>query len=120
VTLDEFDVFCQSLPHATCVVQWGDAHVWKIGGKMFVVSFPSNGPFLQITFKSSAMSFDLLKGMPGMRPAPYLASRGMLWLQRTGRETLDDAALKDYIKASYQLVSAGLPKKVQQALGMLN
>jgi predicted DNA-binding protein (MmcQ/YjbR family) len=117
MTLDEFDAFCQSLAHSTRVVQWGDAHVWKIGGKMFAIGFPSNAPLLQITFKSSAMSFDLLKDQPGMRSAPYLASRGMLWLQRTDPTTLDDAALRDYLKASYKLVASGLPKKTRQALG---
>ena len=37
------------------------------------------------------MSFEMLKSEPGLRPAPYLASRGMLWIQRTGDESMDDA-----------------------------
>ena len=32
MTLEEYNDFCQSLPHAAHVVQWGGAHVWKVGG----------------------------------------------------------------------------------------
>jgi hypothetical protein len=31
MTLDEYNSFCGSLPFATHVVQWGGAHVWKVG-----------------------------------------------------------------------------------------
>ncbi len=37
MTRDEFDSYCASLPHVTHVVQWGDASVWKIGGKVFAI-----------------------------------------------------------------------------------
>ncbi|MEE9380041.1 MAG: hypothetical protein V3V03_01420, partial [Hyphomonadaceae bacterium] len=33
----EFNAFCESIPHTSHVVQWGDADVWKIGGKVFSV-----------------------------------------------------------------------------------
>ena len=33
--LDEFNEFCRSRTAATHVIQWGDAHVWKVGGKVF-------------------------------------------------------------------------------------
>lgn len=32
-----FNHFCQSLPATTYVVQWGGAHVWKVGGKVFAL-----------------------------------------------------------------------------------
>ncbi|WP_348541452.1 MmcQ/YjbR family DNA-binding protein [Sulfitobacter albidus] len=37
MTRDELCQFCASLPHATHVVQWGGADVYKVGGKLFAV-----------------------------------------------------------------------------------
>jgi predicted DNA-binding protein (MmcQ/YjbR family) len=121
MTLDGYNRFCRSLPHTAHVVQWDNAHVWKVGGpkgKVFAIASHWEGPSLDITFKASPMSFDLLKDKPGMRPAPYLALRGLLWLQRQTAETLDDAALKDYLRESYRLAALNLPKRVQRELGL--
>jgi predicted DNA-binding protein (MmcQ/YjbR family) len=118
VTLDQLNIFCASLPHATHVVQWSSSHVWKIGTKVFVIASFDRDDVLGITFKCSPFSFDLLKGQPGLRPAPYLASRGMSWIQRTSDGTMDDAALKDYLRESYRLASRNLPKKMQVKLGL--
>lgn len=119
VTTDDFNAFCGSLPSTTHVVQWGGAHVWKIGGKVFVIGgLGRAGAKNGISFKCSKSSFEMLKEMPGLRPAPYLASRGMSWIQWTGPETIDAAGLKDYIAESYRLVAAGLPKRVQVELGL--
>ena len=106
------------LPHATHVVQWGGAHVWKVGGKVFAVAGWNAGEALAVTFKCSQMSFNLLKEQDGLRPAPYLASRGMLWIQRTSSKSMNDAALKDYLRESHRLASLNLPKKTQRALGL--
>jgi predicted DNA-binding protein (MmcQ/YjbR family) len=122
MTLDGYNRFCGSLPHAFHVVQWGDAHVWKVGGpkgKVFAIASRWEGPSLDVTFKVSQMSFDMLKDRPGLRPAPYLASRGLLWLQRRSSETLDDAALKDYLRESHRLAALNLPKRLQHELGLL-
>lgn len=113
----EFNRFCRSLPHTHHVVQWGGAQVWKIGPKVFAIGW-FEGASAAISFKVSDMSFDVLKDWPGCQPAPYLATRGMKWIQRTGRQGMSDAALKDYLRESYRLVSLGLPKKVQKALGL--
>ncbi|MGH6854552.1 MAG: MmcQ/YjbR family DNA-binding protein [Aestuariivirga sp.] len=116
--VDEFNAFCASLPHTTYVVQWGGAHVWKVGGKVFAIGGWDDGAVLAVTFKCSPISFDLLKEKKGLRPAPYLASRGMSWIQRTGPETMNDAALKDYLRESHRLASLNLPKKLQRELGL--
>ncbi len=118
MTLPEYNAFCASLPHTTTVVQWGGAHVWKVGGKVFAIGGWSEGEGLFVTFKCSPMSFDMLKNERGVRPAPYLASRGMIWLQRTSDEVLDDAALLDYLRESYRLASLNLPKVMQKRLGL--
>jgi predicted DNA-binding protein (MmcQ/YjbR family) len=118
MNLDECNSFCASLPHTSHVVQWGGAHVWKIGGKVFAIAGWNDGEALSVTFKCSPMSFDLLQDKPGLRPAPYLASRGMSWIQRTGEESMDDVALKDYLRESWRLAGMNLPKKVRMELGL--
>jgi predicted DNA-binding protein (MmcQ/YjbR family) len=122
MNLQHFNDYCGSLSHTAHVVQWGGVHVWKVGGpkgKMFALAFPDLQKQLAITFKVSAMSYDILKEQPGLRPAPYLASRGMTWIQRVSSETMDDAALKDYLAESRRLCGLALPKSVQQKLGLI-
>ncbi len=120
MTLDEFNAYCASLPYTTHVVQWGESDVWKIGGKVFAIGNlggTENG--FAATFKCTPIAFDLFKQAEGVRPAPYLASRGMTWLQRTGPGAIDDEKLKELIYDSYRLVGAGLTKKLQRELGLL-
>lgn len=118
MTLDEYNSFCALLPHTTHVVQWGGSQVWKVGGKVFAIGGWNKGTTLAVTFKCSPMSFDLLKENPGIRPAPYLASRGMSWLQRFDATSMDDATLRDYLRESHRIVAQGLPRKVRNGLGL--
>ncbi|HVW56397.1 MAG TPA: MmcQ/YjbR family DNA-binding protein [Rhizobiaceae bacterium] len=115
MTLDGYNGFCASLPAATHVVQWGGSHVWKVGGKVFAIA-GWDGKRLGVTFKCSDVAYDILKEQPGCRPAPYLASRGMKWIQRTGDESLDSDALKVYLRESHRLVALKLSRKIRQEL----
>jgi predicted DNA-binding protein (MmcQ/YjbR family) len=117
MTLDSYNAFCRSLPHTTSVVQWGGAHVWKVASKVFAIG-REEGRALHVTFKVSPLAYDILKDEPGCRPAPYLASRGMKWIQRTSAASLSDRALKDYLRESHRLASLTLAKSVQRALGL--
>jgi predicted DNA-binding protein (MmcQ/YjbR family) len=118
MTLAEFDSFCAALPHSTHVVQWGDASVWKIGGKVFAIGGWNETAELAVTFKCTPLSFAILKERPGLRPAPYLASRGLTWIQRVDSSSMDDPALKDYLVESRRLAAAGLARKRQTELGL--
>jgi predicted DNA-binding protein (MmcQ/YjbR family) len=119
MNLDEYNSFCASLYHTSHVIQWGGAHVWRVATKVFAIGGWDDGAALFVTFKCSPMSFDLLKDQPGLRPAPYLASRGMSWIQRTDDASMDDAALKDYLRESHRLAGMNLPRKLRLALGKL-
>jgi predicted DNA-binding protein (MmcQ/YjbR family) len=66
------------------------------------------------TFKVSDIAYEMLKEQPGLRPAPYLASRGMKWIQHFAKPGLSDAALRDYMRQSHFIVSQGLSKKACQ------
>lgn len=119
MTLDEFNAFCASLPKGEHCVQWGGAHVWKVGGKVFAIAgWSTGGERPGVTFKCSPFSFELLGETAGCRPAPYLASRGMKWIQRISREGLGDEELKAYLAESHRLVALGLPKRVRRELGL--
>jgi predicted DNA-binding protein (MmcQ/YjbR family) len=118
MTLDGYNGFCAGLPATSSVVQWGGAHVWKVGGKVFAIARTDDGVPLSVTFKCSWASFDILKEQPGLRPAPYLASRGMSWIQRLTDETMPDEALEDYLRESHRLVAAGLTKRARAELGL--
>jgi predicted DNA-binding protein (MmcQ/YjbR family) len=117
VTYEEFDRFCAALPQATYVEQWGGAHVWKVGGKVFAIGgWEEDGP--AFTFKASPIAYELMQAEPGLRPAPYLASRGMKWLQRVDDASLSDEDLKAYLRKSYDLVAAGLTRRLRRELGL--
>lgn len=118
MTREEYNGFCATLPATSHMVQWGNADVWKVGGKVFAVGGWSDGDKLAVTFKVSDLAFDILSEQPGCRPAPYLASRGMKWIQRYGAESMDDQALRDYITESHRLVSLNLTKKLRAELGL--
>ncbi|MEQ8356233.1 MAG: MmcQ/YjbR family DNA-binding protein [Kiloniellaceae bacterium] len=117
MTYEEFNAFCGSLPATTHVVQWGGSHVWKVGGKVFAIGGWGDED-ARFTFKTSELSYNILKEQEGLRPAPYLASRGMKWIQHHAAPGLSDEGLQDYIRESHRLVSLGLTKKLQRELGL--
>jgi len=118
MTLEDYNSFCASLPATRHVVQWGGAHVWKVGGKVFAIAGWNKSEQLGITFKVSAIAFEVLRDQPGLRPAPYLASRGFKWIQHFDKPGLSDAELKSHIDVSHQLVAEGLTKKRRAELGL--
>lgn len=115
---EAFNAFCASLPAATHVVQWEGADVWKVGGKMFAIGAFTWGDHAGITFKVTPMAYDILKDMPGLRPAPYLASRGLKWIQQCDAKGLAEADLADHLRISHILVARGLPMRLKRALGL--
>ena len=119
MTYDEFNAFCGALPATSLVVQWGGSHVWKVGGKVFAVGgWNKEEGVPAFTFKVSPVSYEILQEQPGLRPAPYLASRGMKWIQHYSAPGLPDEALADYLRESHRIVSLGLTKKKQKELGL--
>jgi predicted DNA-binding protein (MmcQ/YjbR family) len=113
----KFNAFCRALPATTHVVQWGGADVWKVGGKVFALGRVEGG-VLWITFKVGAIAYEVLKDQPGLRPAPYLASRGLTWIQHFEKPGLPDAALRDHLREAHRLIAAKLPKRTRAALGL--
>ena len=119
MTYEEFNAFCQSLSATTYVVQWGNSHVWKVGRKVFAIGGWEKVEEPAFTFKASEYNFLLLQDEEGFRAAPYMAARGMKWLQKyKSIQGNNDEELRYYIKESHRIVSLGLTKKLQKELGL--
>jgi len=117
LTTAQYNAFCRRLRATSHVVQWGGSHVWKVGGKVFAIG-SRHEDNLAVSFKVSEIAYEMLKGEPGLRPAPYLASRGMKWIQHYAAPGLSDADLKDYLRASHAIVARGLSRKKRAELGL--
>ncbi len=115
MTLSEYNTYCATLPQSEHVNQWGGADVWKVGGKLFAMAREGDDGF-QVTFKTSDIAYEVLRQEPGLRPAPYLASRGMKWIQHYAEPGLDDDNLRIHIEASYRMAIARLTKKKRTEL----
>jgi predicted DNA-binding protein (MmcQ/YjbR family) len=115
VTYAELEKYLKSLKHTTMVVQWGDHHVYKIGGKVFAVLGGSGDAEPGLTFKAGETSFDILTQQKGIIQAPYMARNQWVKLERLS--ALKDSELKAYLERSYQMIAAGLTKKLRAHLG---
>lgn len=119
MTYEEFNKFCESLAATTYIVQWGGSHVWKVGGKVFAVGgWAKESKSPAFTFKTSEQNYHFLCECSGYRPAPYMASRGMKWIQQYDSLAIKQEDVKYYIKESHRIVSLGLTKKKQKELGL--
>jgi predicted DNA-binding protein (MmcQ/YjbR family) len=123
--LEDFNKFCSSLTSTTKVIQWGNAHVWKIGGKIFAIAsywgpntknkqLPEEGS--KISFKCSDFSYSILIEQQGIIPAPYLARAK--WVQLEESDALNDEDVKSYITQAHSIIAAKLTKKLQAELGI--
>lgn len=102
-------------PGVDAQVKWQDDLVFSVAGKMFCV-FCLRGPQAgSVSFKVEDERFLELTGQPGFAPAPYLARAR--WVQVGMPGPVSDADVRRFIRRSYELVRARLPKKVQRELG---
>jgi predicted DNA-binding protein (MmcQ/YjbR family) len=120
IQLDDYNKFCKSLPVTTYVIQWHGSHVWKVADKVFAIGVLDGRKHLGITFKVSKITFECLKDTSGFRPAPYLASRGMSWLQFYHEKGHFNEDIQAHLTESYRIVSCGLPKKKKRELRLNN
>jgi predicted DNA-binding protein (MmcQ/YjbR family) len=115
---NQFNSFCRALPATSYVVQWGGSHVWKVGGKVFAIGGLGEADKPAFSFKVSESNFHFLENKRGYKPAPYLASRGLKWIQQYDVQASKDGELRHYLTESHRIVSLGLPKKKQKELGL--
>lgn len=108
-----FDKVLGGWPGVHFVDQW-DSHVAKVGGKVFAVLGEREG--WRLVVKCSEESFEILTSLEGIAQAPYFAKRK--WISIADHAPLDKAELEHYARRSYELVAAGLTKKLRGELGI--
>ena len=113
MSIDWLRGFCLSLPHTTEQLQWEDALVFKVGGKMYAVARLEPGSHW-LSLKCSDEEFAEMVERPRIIPAPYLARAH--WIALESENALPCSELQQLITRSYDLVFAKLPKKTQAAL----
>jgi len=106
-----------SLPGSTLSIQWGDDHIFKVGGKMFAGMGPKERKPHGISFKADETSFHILTKKRGITPAKYLARAH--WVSLDTLERLPDTQLKAYLERAHATVAAGLTRKARAALGLV-
>lgn len=102
---------CLALPYTTEHIQWGYDLVFKVHGKMFAVA-PLEPARVVLSFKCSEESFAELTERPDVIPAPYMARAK--WVALETRDAIRREELTELLRASYELVFAKLPKRLQQ------
>lgn len=114
MTLEALRSYCNSLPHVTETVQWGDHLVFKIGEKVFCIT--SSGDPLTASFKVGEETFFELTERNNITQAPYLAKKQWVLAEKPGALKVDE--WKFYVHNSYKLIAAKLTKKLQKELGL--
>jgi predicted DNA-binding protein (MmcQ/YjbR family) len=111
-SLAAFDAFCQGLPGANFIVQWGESHVHKVGGKLFAIGNLSDDGFV---FKTTPLAFTMLLEQGLAERAPYL-TRGH-WVHVAPR-ALKRVELFAYLRESHCLAVASLTRAGRRELGL--
>ena len=109
-----FDATLTAWPGVSFVDQW-DSHVAKVGDKVFAVLGQRDN--WRLVLKCTEESFEILTSLEGIAQAPYFAKRK--WISISEHSPLEQEELEHYIRRSYQLVAAGLTKKLRMELGIL-
>lgn len=112
MTNDAIREHCLSLAHATEVVRWGDHLLFKVGGKMFaIIELDGHRCSLKCTLEQYAE----LVEMEDIVPSGHNMWKHQ-WVTLEALSALPDREFRDLLTASYDIVRAGLPKKVRAAL----
>src|ERR1700735_827675 len=99
---------CNSLPSVTEDIKWGNDLCFNIARKMFcVVSLEIP---IKVSVKVTEEEFEELSSRPGIVPAPYVARHK--WILVENVNVFNPDQWEFYIKQSYTLVKAKLPKKL--------
>ncbi|OQS37645.1 MmcQ/YjbR family DNA-binding protein [Chromobacterium haemolyticum] len=97
----------RALPGAEFDIKWETRRVLSLERKMFALFHEDN-----VMYKVAADDFLVLSGLPGVRPAPYLARAR--WIEVSSLEALSLEQLHAGIADARRLVLAKLPKAARQ------
>jgi predicted DNA-binding protein (MmcQ/YjbR family) len=108
------NAFCAALPGAEHSDPWGGGHdAWKVGGKLFaLIGAVDEAVSVKCRDVETA---ELLIELGRAERAPYL-HRSWVRIKLGEDSPVEEAELADRLSASYRLIRAALPKKVQRDL----
>jgi len=106
---DELEKFCLNLKGTTTDVKWGNDLCYVIGDKMYCVT--SLDQPMKVSIKVTAEEFCELTERDGIIPAPYMARNHWIFIEKSNALTAKE--WNHYIRQSYDLVFAKLPKKTK-------
>lgn len=108
--------YCLTKPGSSHDFPFGpDVSVFRVAGKMFALCNPHQEP-LKINLKCEPLLAELLRDKyTAVAPGWHMSKRH--WNTVTVGEDLSDAQVYDQIDQSYDLIVAGLSKKVRNLLG---
>ncbi|NWG54629.1 MAG: MmcQ/YjbR family DNA-binding protein [Hydrogenophilaceae bacterium] len=111
MTRKTVNAICKAFPGAEVSDPWGGGHdAWKVGGKMFAC-IGALTPGVSVKTDSIETAEMLIEMGVGVK-APYFHRS---WINLPF--DMPKQELRERLAASYRLVRASLPKKVQAALG---
>ena len=114
MNIDQFRNICMAFPAVTEDVKWDNDLCFSVGGKMFCVT--ALDPPFKASVKVRDDEFEELSNSEGFMPAPYMARAK--WVLVTEPSRLNKNEWEQYIKQSYELVKAKIPKKTLKELGI--
>ena len=109
----QLEKLCLSLKGTTTDIKWGDDLCYLIGSKMYCVT-SLNQP-MKVSIKVQAEQFGELIERDGIIPAPYMARNNWVFVEKSNALTL--AEWKFFVRQSYELVFAKLPRKIKMQIG---
>ncbi len=108
--LDKLRTLCMSFPGATEGIKWENHICFMVAEKMFCVT----GEWGGVSIKVTPEDFEELTERDGIVPTPYMARN--MWVSIQQFDKLKPKEWQHYIRQSYELIRAKLPKKVQAGL----
>lgn len=112
MTTEKLRKYCLGFPGATEGIKWEDHLCFMVADKMFLItSFEDDAA---ITIKVSDEEFEPLCERDGIIQAPYMARNKWVSIQK--RNAFKPKEWEHYLRESYELVKAKLPKKIREQL----
>ncbi|MFM7177635.1 MAG: MmcQ/YjbR family DNA-binding protein [Bacteroidota bacterium] len=117
MNIEHLRAFCLALPHTTEGFPFDeDTLVFKVAGKMFCLASLQESDRINLKCDPE-LAVQLREQYPCVLPGYHMNKK--MWNTVIMDGSVSRTTLEQWIKHSYNLVVAGLPKKVQKELGFL-
>jgi predicted DNA-binding protein (MmcQ/YjbR family) len=113
MNIEDLRSFCLGIPAVTEDIKWGNNLVFSVAEKMFCLA--DLDPPFRVSFKVTEEEFVELTSTTDIIQAPYFAR--MKWVTVLEEGLLSRQEWEHYLRQSYELVKAKLPKKIRERIG---